>query len=121
MTKLSATLLLGWLALGLGGCGSDEDALDDLGEIATVSISALPYAPDNGFEVTEAGVSLGRIDLVPCGDEGTIGINDFPVDLLRHPPVQALYETGLLEYCRVHLAVEPALLVTGGEPLGARV
>ncbi|HEY3495475.1 MAG TPA: hypothetical protein VGK73_12350 [Polyangiaceae bacterium] len=118
MTKL--TVLLGSLALGLGGCSSDDE-LDALSSIVVMSISALPDSAPNGFEVSEAWISLGRIDLVPCGDEGTIGASDYRVDLLHHPPVPARFQTGVLEYCRVHLAVQPALLTSETDALGALV
>lgn len=120
MAKLPARFLLGWLALGLAGCSSNDE-LDDTGGIAVVSISALPFAPEDGFEVEQAWVALNRIDLVPCGDEGTIGVTDFPADLLNDPPVQALYHTGLFEYCKVHLEIGPALLASETEPHGALV
>jgi hypothetical protein len=120
MAKLLARFLLGWLALGAFGCSSNDE-LEDTGGLAVVSISALPFAPENAFEVEEAWVALRRVDLVPCGDEGTIGVSDFPADLLNHPPVQALYHTGLFEYCSVHLEIEPALLANETEPHAALV
>jgi hypothetical protein len=71
--------------------------------------------------VTEAWVSLETITLVPCGDEGSIAVSDFPVSLLHHPPPQAVYGTGLLEYCRVALELAPGELAMQEQPLVALV
>ena len=52
MAELRDHVLLGCIGLALSACGNDDE-LADMGQLATMSISALPYTPSNGFEVTD--------------------------------------------------------------------
>jgi hypothetical protein len=107
----------------LAACGGGSTDLDDAtGGTAIIAVTALSEETSAGFEVEEAWVSLDELRLVPCTDDvGSIGLGDFPVSLLHEPPPQAIFGTGVLDYCTVHLELGPSDSETALDGLSALV
>jgi hypothetical protein len=96
-------------ALGLAGCTSDPEIPGEQGA-ARIAVAALAAGADTqGLSMSSAWIALRTLTFVPCDpDAGSLGTNDFPVDLLVTPPSFFEIDSGVTDYCGVRAELAPS-------------
>jgi hypothetical protein len=104
-------------ALATAACGGSEEGVPTSSSLVRIALTATSTDEDRiavrsesaDLSVEEFGLALRALAIAPCAaDSAPIAVLDFPVDLAFEPPPQALFESGVADYCSVAIDVEPA-------------
>jgi hypothetical protein len=112
-----------FVVLATTACGGSEEGVPVSSAVVRIALTAT--STDEGrvavrsesaeLSVEELGLSLHVIEIVPCApDSAAIAQHDYPVDLAVEPPAQALFESGVSEYCGILFDVAPS---TAADPV----
>jgi len=98
------------LALLLLGCAGTETGNPSATlELRLRGHSSKPEIASAGagsaLAIEQAQVTLDRLELVGCGDTGSVAASDLAVDLLADPADELLFDTSVLDYCGVRVGL----------------
>jgi hypothetical protein len=107
-----------WVLLALGCSGPGGGTPGATLELRILSHSTEPDvttgAGTGSIAVKRAQASLSRLELVGCGDTGSIETSDLNVNLLGDPPFEVLFDTAVIDYCGVRVGLRSVDLTARG-------
>jgi hypothetical protein len=62
-------------------------------------------AGSGALAIERAQVTLDRLELVGCGQTGSVAASDLAVDLLADPAYELLFDTSVIDYCGLRVGV----------------